>query len=57
MTFTMKKLEINQLAEAQGGNPCFYLGLGAVLTIGGGPLFWAVANVGIAVTANRMGCL
>ena len=52
----MKKLEMNQLAEVQGGNPCFYLGVGAVLTVFGGPLFWAAANGAIALTASRMGC-
>lgn len=56
MKFRMKKLEMNQLAEVQGGNPCFYLGVGAVLTVFGGPLFWAAANGAIALTASRMGC-
>ena len=43
----MKKLEMNQLAEAQGGN-CFLAGAGLALSFAGGPL-------GVLSYASMMG--
>ena len=52
----MKKLEINYLSEISGGNTCFWLGFAAVVTVLTGPIGWAAANAGIAVTAHHAGC-
>ena len=52
----MKKLEINQLEQTQGGKACAYLGLAAALSFAFGPAVALGTNLVVAVVASGIGC-